>query len=65
MSVTNRFGNALKSASIFGVKVPSFNVNGKHKVHTFLGGILTFFVISVAILFGSYKMIKLVNQLNP
>ena len=65
MSVTNRFTNALKSASIFGVNVPSFNVNGKYKIDTFLGGVLTFLVIVVVALFGSYKMIKLVNQLNP
>ena len=50
---------------MFGAPLPTFNLKGKNTVHTVSGGIMTFLVILVMLIYGSIKMFHLVSRDNP
>ena len=50
---------------IFGVDLPTFNIKGKSKVRTVTGGILSFFVGVIFVIYGSLKFSHLMEKYNP
>ena len=52
-------------SDIFWQDMPTFNVQGKEKVSTPLGGILTLSLLSVLVLYGLLKLKYLLTRHNP
>ena len=49
--------NVLRSFDIFGKSLPTFNLKGEGTVHTMMGGVVTFIIMVVVIVYASIKMI--------
>ena len=49
----------------FGKELPSFNIKGETHVNTVFGGIMTFNITLLAILYAFLKMNVLMNRMNP
>ena len=50
---------------LFGVDTPQFNVHGAQKQTTACGVCISTLVVTVMLLFGCVKLLKLVNRHNP
>ena len=55
----------LQRIDIFGSSLPAFNLKGQTMVHTISGGVATFLVIVVMLIYGSIKIIHLFSKHNP
>ena len=55
----------VKSIDVFGQPLPMFNLKGTSEVHTMTGGVLSFGIFVVFIIYGSIKMIQLLSKHNP
>ena len=44
---------------------PRFNVQGKENVNTCVGGVLSFMLLTITILFGTVKLDELLEKRNP
>lgn len=55
----------MKSLDIFGVPIPSFNLKGKMTVQTGIGGVVSFFIMLIMVLYASLKFIHLIEKENP
>ena len=44
---------------------PSLNVQGKENVNTCVGGVLSFMLLTLSILFGTVKLNELLEKRNP
>ena len=58
MSVLQRF-------DIFGQTLPTFNIDGKEKVNTIIGGFFTVIIFTIVLLYGITKFIHLESKNNP
>ena len=58
-------GRVLERFDAFGSKLPPFNLKGKTKVHTRLGGIVSLLIMSVTLMYGSIKFMHLLSRHNP
>ena len=47
----------LRSFDIFGKPLPSFNLKGQSSVHTMIGGVVTFCIFVVILIYSTMKMI--------
>ena len=59
------FSYLLKRADAFPKKLPGFNLDGREKVSSVFGGILTIAMLIVMLLYAGIKLIMLVNRENP
>ena len=57
--------NALKGFDSFGKEVPAFNIKGESRVNTALGGLLTFVILTVSLIYSIIKIVQMVNGDNP
>ena len=55
----------LREIDIFGQKIPTFNIKGKDRVQTAIGGILTALIISVTIGYAISKLHDLIIRADP
>ena len=55
----------LRKFDTFGKPLPSFNLQGEQVVHTMTGGILTFVISVVLLIYAVIKLIQMVDQENP
>ena len=55
----------LKKFDIFGKPLPLFNLKGEVTVHTLAGGVLTFIIIVVVLIYSTIKMMHLFDRHNP
>ena len=55
----------LDDVDAFGLSIPSFNLKGKDKVTTRLGGLCSLLVFGTVILFAVLKLMHLVTRHNP
>lgn len=55
----------LERMDIFGQEIPAFNLKGSNRVHTMPGGLMTFAIMVVMLIYASIKMIQLINRTNP
>lgn len=51
-----RLTNLLKKIDQFGRPLPTFNLNGETEAQTVLGGVVTFAIIVIILLYGSLKL---------
>ena len=49
----------------FGRQLPTFNLKGEPVVHTMIGGIFTFMIMVVMLIYASIKMIQMIERNNP
>ena len=52
----NDLGNQLRSIDLFWQPIPNFNLQGKTKVSSICGGILTIALLYVMVLYGLLKL---------
>ena len=57
--------NFLRGQDMFGSPVPGFNINGKAKVTTWFGGIITVMILTVALGYAVTKTYDLIRRANP
>ena len=57
--------NLLINMDVFGKSLPAFNLKGQPIVHTMTGGIITFVIVVVMLIYASIKMIQLIDHHNP
>ena len=57
--------NVLASIDIFGKPVPSFNLKGQEKVTTALGGLLSFAIVVILVLYATTKALVMIHRTNP
>ena len=57
--------SVLRSFDIFGQQLPTFNLKGQSTVHTMAGGVITFFILVVTLVYASIKMVQLFDRHNP
>ena len=50
---------------MFGQQVPGFNLKGQEIVNTVLGGLCTGIIISIVMIFATFKINMLINKENP
>ena len=50
---------------MFHIQVPSFNINGRDYLRTGAGGIVSFFILYVTLLFALLKFTHLMSKHNP
>ena len=55
----------LTSMDVFGRALPTFNLKGRHTVHTMTGGILTCLIGAVIIIYAGIKLNHLFERVNP
>ena len=60
-----RMHSMLERIDVFGQPLPMFNLKGTSEVHTMTGGVLSFAIFVVFIIYGSIKMIHLLSKHNP
>ena len=54
-SITN-VSSLFLNIDIFGKPIPSFNIDGKNKVKTYIGSCLTLIILFLTLTFGILKM---------
>ena len=57
--------NLLINMDVFGKQLPAFNLRGQPIVHTMTGGIITFSIVVVMLIYASIKMIQMIDHHNP
>ena len=57
--------SVMKRMDIFGFDIPTFNIKGESKVMTVSGGLLSFLVGIVFLIYGSLKLSHLIDNHNP
>ena len=57
--------NFLSQFDAFGSPVPGLNIKGKNKVTTWLGGIMTVTILTVALGYSVTKTYDLIRRANP
>ena len=57
--------NLMRQIDRFGEPVPAFNIQGKDKVKTAFGGIVTLFVVFLTINYFINKLNSIVEKKNP
>ena len=57
--------NSFFAIDTFGKELPSFNIKGETHVNTIYGGIMTFIISFMAILYALLKLNVLINSVNP
>ena len=55
----------LERIDIFGQDLPGFNLKGTSTVHTMTGGLFTFIVVIISLVYGTIKLLQLVDKHNP
>ena len=55
----------LTNIDVFGKPLPAFNLKGKPIVHTMTGGIVTFTIVVIMVIYASIKLIQLFDRHNP
>ena len=55
----------MKNLDMFHIPIPGFNFNGRDYLRTGAGGIITFFIFYVSILFATLKFTHLISKHNP
>ena len=49
----------------FGESLPTFNVDGKEKIHTICGGVATMLISMIVLAFAALKLEHLISRYNP
>ena len=57
--------NLLRSVDIFGKPLPAFNLKGNSTIHTMTGGVVTFCIIVIILVYSSMKLIQLFDRHTP
>ena len=60
-----RVGRVFYKLDQFGRDIPAFNLNGKKKVKTFFGGVITVAFICLGIIFAASKFTELISRQYP
>ena len=55
----------IKSFDLFGEQVPGFNLNGKTKIQTFGGAMISMIIFALTLTFSLLKFDHLINRKNP
>ena len=55
----------IKSFDLFGEQVPGFNLNGKTKIQTFGGAMISMIIFALTLTFSLLKFEQLINRKNP
>ena len=58
-------GSTLKNLDMFHVPIPGFNFNGREYLRTGAGGIISFIICYVTMLFAALKLSHLISKHNP
>ena len=58
-------GSTFKKLDIFLTPVPGFNLNGRNHLRTGIGGILSFLILYISVMFAAYKFAHLISRHNP
>ena len=54
-----------KKMDVFGEKLPGFNLKGKDRVPTIVGGFCTLILLVTLLLYGTLKMTSLITKEQP
>ena len=57
--------SSMKGLDIFGIPIPSFNLKGRMSVQTGTGGVVSFIILLIMVLYASLKFIHLIEKENP
>ena len=57
-----QINNFIRSIDKFARDVPAFNIKGESKVKTFLGGVSTFTLLVIVVMYAASKLIALRNR---
>ena len=55
----------LQGMDVFGRSLPTFNLKGAGTVHTMAGGILTFSIMIIVLMYACIKLVHLFDKHNP
>lgn len=58
-------GTHLSKIDMFDTPIPGFNINGKGKLRTAAGGLISFVILYVSLMFASLKFMHLLQKHNP
>ena len=58
-------GRVLPKIDTFGANIPTFNLRGKTQVHTLAGGVLTFVITVIMLVYATIKLLQLATKDNP
>ena len=58
-------GERLKTMDLFGVPIPQFNIKGKNRVKTHLGGVMSVITMGLTFMFAVLKFQHLMENRNP
>ena len=55
----------IKRFDLFGKQVPTFSLNGKTKIQTYEGAVISIIIFALTLIFSLMKFDKLINRRNP
>ena len=65
MNQQDSISKTLQRLDFFGTPTPNFNLNGKSKINTTLGGCLSLVIVYITFLYSLIKFQHLVERHNP
>ena len=60
-----RASTMLDHIDLFKQQVPSFNIRGRHSISSWPGGLMSFFIFFVIMIYGALKFVMLMSKGNP
>ena len=57
--------NYLADMDMYGKEVPGFNIKGQYHLGTAVGGVVTFLILTLSLIYAVIKVMHLANATNP